>query len=466
MPFTTKEIDKFTESPPDANELLSYRMACAPYSIQLPAEMAAALGAVFGRRQLTPFAAVAVDVIAAKLEIDRDALKVAGATETKAVKSWLSDGSFACVERELWRLVVRDGRAFLRVNWRVPDASNPDYEEPGPDLRVVQAWDGQCGAAAMDGWAFNSWEHEGTRYFDAYFPDRVEKYIRPAGEKKEWLPRVDEPGEEWPTPWTTADGSPLGVALIEFSIGASDIAAATQISRDLNDAVLDLLAMSRTQGWPQRYIKGGRNSDVVTNGLGQPIISPHTQRPIKKQVVLAPGSILQLNDESEIGQLSGATPNAILIDKLLELLSFVTAVPSHYFSGTWPSGVALQQAEQRLNHKVEEHQGRLSQPMAKTIALMMRLSNHFAGTRLKTNVPITIPWHPPQVETEDVRLERERATRATASELFEKGLMTLKTALKTIHPDWTQEQIDAEAAELSSARREAGVIMDAPMDES
>lgn len=459
----TKAIDGYTETPPDAVDLQTYRMATLPWPVILPDDMAAALGSVFARRRLTPFAKVAVDVIASKLEIDRDNLKLVGVTETKAMKTWLSDEDFAAIERELWQTVVRDGRGFLLVNWQVPDEANPDYQDTKPTFKVVPAYDGNRGAGSV--WSsggsavmsWNAWQSETHFFFDAYYPDRIEKYIKSKSEatKKEWSARQDDPSELWPLPWVATDGSPLGIPLICFSIDGSDIADAIQLAKDLNDVVLDMLAMSRTQGWPQRFIKGSRNSDVMTNGLGQPIISAHTNRPIKKQVVLTPGSVMLLNEGAELGQLPSATPEAVLVEKLMELLSFVTAVPSHYFAGEWPSGFALTQAESRLNHKVEEHQSRLSQSTGSLIALLLRLSNHFGGTSLKTKFKVVVTWMSPQVETEEIRVEREKQAREHAGDLFEKGLMTLRTALKTIHPDWTEDEIEAEAVELEKVKEEA-----------
>lgn len=466
MPFDNKTIDRLLETPTDAADLTTYRMATTPWPIVLPADMAAAIGSTFQRRRMTPFAGVAVDVISSKLEIDREKLKLAGATETKAVKQWLSDDSFAATERELWRTVVRDGKAYLLVNWKAIDESQPDYQEARPMFKVVPAYDGRSGAGCahdpmtgMTAFSWNYWDDKEQEYFDVYFPDRIEKYVRNKDDKGSkdnyWGPREDAPGEGWPVAWASEDGKPLGIALIHFCLDGSDIADAIQLAKDLNDATIDMLAMSRTQGWPQRYLKGSRNSDVMTNGLGQPVISMHTGRPIKKELVLGPGSILQLTGDTEMGQLPAASPDPALIDKLLELLSFVTTVPTHYFTGEWPSGVAIQQAESRLNHKVEEHQSRLSQPMCAVIGIMMRLSNHFEKTKLKAQAKIVIEWMTPQVETDEVRFAREQANRDHATDLYAAGLMTLTTALKTIHPDWTDEQIEAEKAELEKAKAQA-----------
>jgi hypothetical protein len=72
--------------------------------------MASALGTP--ERRLTLFLATVVDVVSNKLELDDEALKLGKVADTKVVKSWLGDGSFGDVERELFRCIVRDGRAI------------------------------------------------------------------------------------------------------------------------------------------------------------------------------------------------------------------------------------------------------------------------------------------------------------------------------------------------------------------
>jgi hypothetical protein len=156
-----------------------------------------------------------------------------------------------------------------------------------------------------------------------------------------------------------------------------------------------------------------------------------------------------LDQETEIGQLDGSSPNSAAIDKLLELLSWLTTVPTHYFTGQWPSGVALLNSEMRLNHKVEGHQGRLTSAVVEVVRLCLRLSNAFAGTAYSDSQRITVRWAPPQIETEDLRQERETATVERVTKLVEAQLMSIDEALKELHPDWPQERIDEERERLA-----------------
>lgn len=439
-----KDIDTLLNSQ-DTMTLIEYRQATTPVTVQLSGEMASALGTP--NRRLVPFLATAVEVIAGKLEIDDRAIKANRAKLSKEIQHWLGDQTWSLIERELYSAAVRDGTAFVLTTW----------ENGAPKFTVREAYNGVCGAHVVEEdekpiYAWNYWQFDGISFVDFYYPERIEKYIKGSGERDEWQPRTDAPDEPWPLLWVDDNGQPLGIAITEFSIGGSDIADALQIGRDMNEAILDLIATSRTQGWPQKWIKGQRNPGVLTNDLGQPIVSGTTGRPLRYTVQATPGSILQLSDSAELGQLAPATPDPTVLDKLLELLSFVTAVPSHYLNGQWPSGVALIQAESRLNHKVEEHQGRLSGAIATMLRLATRLSNHFGGTAYDPEQPIDIPWHSPEIETEDLKRERQAFQQDSMTKLVEAGLMSKEIAVRELHPEWSEEELTAELVRLGIAQ--------------
>jgi hypothetical protein len=434
--------DLLTGAASDANRLAEYRMFTTAARVPLSPDMAASLGAISGERRLVPFLDTVVEAITEKLFVQTvTAEKV---KDSKAIADWLSDEAWALAERDLYRAVVRDGVAYLLVRW----------SESGPLYDVRTAYDGESGAGAVReqgdiAFTFNAWVDGDVSYVDCYFANRIEKYIRRAEDK--WEPRQDAPDEEWPIAWLDSDGAPLGLALVEYRVDGSAVEPAVQVARDLNEAVIDLVATSRLQGWPQRYLKGKRSISMLTTPEGQPLLSS-TGRPIHRRVELKPGSVMLLDQETDIGQLAGATPNSEAIDKLLALLSWITAVPTHFFTGSWPSGVALLNSEQRLNHKVEGHQGRLSSAVAETVRLTMRLSNTFAGTAFNAMQRITVTWYPPQIESVEVVQERHKATADVVDKLFAAGLLSLDEAVKTLHPDWTKERLEEELARLRRAQ--------------
>ena len=439
-----------SEATCDAALLMELRQATVPLQVPLAPDMATALGSTY--RRLTPFLGTVADVIASKLEIDDQGVKLRKVSDTNAVRGWLGDDAFSVAERELWFALVRDGVAYLLITWD-DDTGKPCYTALGQYLAGAGAF------ITADGVGVHAWQSPNGACLDVYYDDRIECYIRGREEKDEWAARYDSTDQEWPLDWTGTDGAdgepgqPLGCALTKFAIDESDLAAALQVGRDMNEALLDMLAASRTQGWPQRYISGkGKAGDLLTNPLGQPFVTSGG-RPMKRTLNLVPGSIMQLGEGDELGQLEPTKADATLIDQLLVILGFLTTVPTHYFSGSWPSGIALIQSESRLNHLIEEHQGRLSSPVVAVVRLTIRLSNTFGdGAAIDAEQAIEVPWYAPQIETEDLVREREQHQQDSVTKLVEAKLMTKKTALETLHPDWSKEQIQEELDLLSTDR--------------
>ena len=452
MPFTHKEIeDVLGQSLAEVSRRVDYRRACSLIEVRLNDDMAGALGSPDGLWRRTPYLAPVVDAIVAKLEVDDEKLRASKVRETKQIGAWLSDNHWTVLERDIFRAVVRDGETYVLVKWT----------KTGPEYVQRDAFDGACGADVIEQngvetMAFNAWKgDDGSFYLDLFFPDRIEKYWK-KDSNAQWEQRRDAPDEPWPVPWVDDAGQPLGIPIIEFCIGKSDLEDALQLARNLSEAELDMLAVSRTQGFPLRYLKGQRNPEILLNQEGQPLVSPITGKPFKRTIQFSPGQMMPIAAESELGQLDGAKTDTAVVDKILELLSYVTTVPTFVLRGSdFPSGVALIEAERRLNHKVEGHQGRLTTAIVTMLQLTMRLSNYFASTAFDAEQTIDIPWHPPQVLTEDLRMEQEQHTTDNVTKLFDAGLMSKETALRTLHPDWTDADVQAELARLETERQQA-----------
>ena len=452
MPFTHKEIeDVLGQSLAEVGRRVDYRRACSLIEVRLNDDMAGALGSPDGLWRRTPYLAPVVDAIAAKLEVDDEKLRASKVRETKQIGAWLSDNHWTVLERDIFRAVVRDGETYVLVKWT----------ETGPEYVQRDAFDGACGADVIEQngvatMAFNTWKGDnGSFYLDLFLPNEIQKYWK-KDSNAQWETRKDAPDEPWPVPWVDDAGQPLGIPIIEFCIGKSDLEDALQLARNLSEAELDMLAVSRTQGFPLRYLKGQRNPEILLNQEGQPLVSPITGKPFKRTIQFSPGQMMPIAAESELGQLDGAKTDTAVVDKILELISYVTTVPTFVLRGSdFPSGVALIEAERRLNHKVEGHQGRLTTAIVKMLQLTMRLSNYFASTAFDADQTIDIPWCPPQVLTEDLRMEQEQHTTDNVTKLFDAGLMSKEVALRTLHPDWTDADVQAELARLETERQQA-----------
>lgn len=420
--LTNEKIKKLLDTIP--NE--SYRKYLSNKPIALSQEMAAALGTQ--KRQTIKVLQTVIDAISSKLFIET--LHSDDTVFNEQLTTWLNASKWETLERAIWKAVIRDGKTYILTA----------YENNAPLLHHIDLYNGRDGAYVFPGksYGINTWYDGDTRYLDIYYTDAIEKYINQDGE---WIPLLDEP-----IAWTDNNNNPLGLALIEFCIGESDLAnGAIQLQDDINFALIDLLATSRTMGWPQRYIKGASSLKYISNPYGQ-ALTTSAGMPIPRSVTLTPGSIQLIGKDEELGQLDSADPNATVFDKLLHALYIATTVPSFYFSGDFPSGVALILSEQRLNHKVESHQGSLTSAVKQAVQMMQQLSNTFGNTGF--NVSVDVDWHSPEILTEDLKMEIQKNKAQYVFQLKNAQVISTETAVRILHEEWTEDQIQAEVARI------------------
>jgi hypothetical protein len=157
-----------------------------------------------------------------------------------------------------------------------------------------------------------------------------------------------------------------------------------------------------------------------------------------------------LEQDTELGQLDSATPDRTVFDMLLHVLMIVTKVPTFYFTGDWPSGVALLNGEMRLNHLVEDHQSMLSPALIQTIQTMIRLSNTYAGTTYDFNASIDIQWYEPQILTADLQMELDKNQTVLITTQVAQGVRSIESAVRLLNPQWTESEIQAEVSRIKT----------------
>lgn len=416
----------------------SYKSAVSKKPMALTKHMADALGVK--KRNLLRYTKIAIQTIANKLEI-----KEFAAINTTEIDEWLTANAFQNLQKDLYKSVSRDGCAFILVS----------HDGVIPQLKLVESYDGYCGAYAYeDEYTVNVWYEDKQKNLDIYYPDRIEKYFLDTNDNL-WKQRRDVPGESWPFDWTKLNGEPLGIALIRFDINESDVTEAVQLQHDLNEAYVDLLAVSRTQGFPQRVLKNASQETFLLNQYGQPLLDLGTGNsyPIPRDIELTPASILMLQGkESSLEQLPSASADMTVLDYIERLVSEFTSVPLHYFKGDWPSGVALQNAEMRLDSKIENHQALLSPSFVSMLRLMLALSNKLSipSTNFDAEQTIEVLWFEPQIYTADLVMEQEKNRVANVAVLKLNGLISVETAIRYLYPQWDDTQIKAEVDRIQN----------------
>lgn len=424
----------------------SYKYATSKEPMKLSANQADALG--IKSRNILRIVKTAIQAIADKMFIDRITTDTG---DVVVLDDWLSANRFETLQRDLYKLVVRDGVAYVQVKY-----------EDVPSLALIESYDGRTGAASyydpatkQELFVINVW-YSDTRNADIYYPDRIEKYTYDS-DSGEWKVRKDYKNETSPIDWTDTNNEPLGIALVRFDISESDIVEAVQIQNDINEAILDMLAASRTMGWPQRVLKNASQETYLLNQYEQPIYNSFDRSyPIPRKIELTPGSILMLQgNDSDLQQLPQAEPSTTVLETLRSLLSQVTTVPNHYFTGDWPSGFAMVNSEMRLNHKVESHQGHLTPSFESMFALMVNVSNTFAATRFETDA--TVVWASPEVYSADLQMEMQQNKADYVMKLRNAGVMSIESAVRELHQDWDETQIQAEVARIKAENTIAGI---------
>lgn len=390
---------------------VSLKAETQPLEVTLSREMGLLMGR--NKRRLLRVLTSAIDAIAGKLFLERLT------APDEMVQAYLDSLRLDNLWRDVFKAVVRDGEAYVLV-------------KPDGGFSLVEAYNGKAGAqyihAPYDNevilYAVNVWYHGKQRHCDVYFTDRVETYVEGnAG----W-------SQTGAIEWTDTQGMPLGLALVRFDIGQSDVINAVQIQNDLNEAVLDMVAVSRTMGFPQRYTSGSVSPGTLTNQYGQSL-TDSLGRPVTTSMNLTPGAIPHLREGTSLNQLPAAEPDTGIIDKLLHLLSVITTVPIFYFgNGDFPSGIALIQAEARLNSKVESHQGLLTPSVQEMLTLALRVANTYRGTSYQI-AAITISWASPEIYTIDLQNDMTRERIDNAIKLKTAGLLSTEDALRMAFPD-------------------------------
>lgn len=380
------------------------RLLEQPIRRQLSKQMATILSQE--HRTSVPLAAALLDALSNKLFVrsvitDSDPLPL--------------PASWPVAERRAYRFALRDGYAVLAGWWQDTDVT----------IAAIPAYDGTTGAiVAADGIAVVT---DNGETIDIYYQDRQERY-RAAGAG--WR-------SEATTRYPIVAGQPVGPLLVTIGTGQSELLPAESLLEALEAAVLDLQAVSRSQGWPQRYLITDGVGQFLRSPFGQPLLGPDGL-PIRRELLFEPGSILKIDagEKTEFGQLAPATADTTTIRQLLELISLVSGVPLHYFTGDWPSGIALLTVEQRLNAKIEYYQALFSGSLVRLFQRIADLQSYYL--REPARLVRDIDWYPPQIETEEVRQLRAKAI----VEQYQAGLLDRRTALRLIYPDWPEERLD------------------------
>jgi hypothetical protein len=365
------------------------------HATQLTRRMAAFLQVKYGEEFNANFCPIVVDALAERLSVTG----FEAADEDLLWEWWglnRMDGQQGIVHTS----GIRDGDVYVLVEW--------DNEEGRPAWYVEPAYDGREGVKVhyskeqrgQVAYATKRWKVEGEdpsnagykRRINAYFPDRIEKYV--SNEQYfegNWAP-YKEDGEEWPLPWVDEAGEPLGVPIVHFKNkergydwGRSELADVVPLQNAQNKVLIDLLAASDVTGFQNYWMIGDDPSGLETT----------------------PGSwVFSTKPPSDVsvGVFPPADPKPLL-DVLKELtlkVAQVTRTPISYFqaSGQTVAEGTLKQQEAGLVARAENRQVYFGNAWEDVVKMSRRLNNAFGPGGLDPDAPVSAQWADPETRNE------------------------------------------------------------------
>ena len=311
-------------------------------------------------------------------------------------------------EQELYPAAMRDGRAFLMVDF------DPDTQQPRWNMYEVD--DDRSGIiihrdpedkrrvlfATRYWWTFDPLTPgtTGIERKTVYLPGEVRKYRR-TGNGAQWQPVQDVNDAAWPLPWLYQDGTPMGVPVIEFANpGGAEAENFIGMQNALNKSWLDLMAAADASGFPILAVEysdpnamlGPSSSDDNLSGSDELKIAPG------RLMELAGGTLHRIES-------ANLTPMLDVIWALTAAIAGVSRTPQYYLrpvgGGDVPSGEALKQLESGLVARAVKRQRVWGQAWEEVLRMTMRIAETFGpGLGIDPDASITVEWEDPSTRNE------------------------------------------------------------------
>lgn len=289
-------------------------------------------------------------------------------------------------------------------------------------------------------WAVTTGQDAGyRRYFNVYYPDRIERYYQDDRETNRkmdqagWRRLIETSGPlagVWPQPWVDATGQPLGLPVVEFSNGrASELHEAVPLQRALNKSVIDLIAAADQAGFGILFAAGwAPTSD------GKPIVLDSGGRSLSnnKPLTLESGAILYTtNPEGTLTRVAGDDLSKLIavVDRHILSIAQVTRTPITNFQlfGQIPGADTQKQLDQGLVAKAQSRQRSYGNAWEDVVYLARRIATGapmyqagqvvgyglpaYEGYRLETETRVSALWKDAVIRNEKEHLESLKVKR-------------------------------------------------------
>ncbi|MDX2163044.1 MAG: phage portal protein [bacterium] len=302
-----------------------------------------------------------------------DRLRVTGfACDDESARVWAADrlarSSFDGMQGDVHEAALTDGDTYVLAYFDPAARAAKWSHEP--------AFDGVNGVLALyesatqaePSAAIKVWQVGDRTRINAYYPDRVERYVTD-GDHVGGYETLDQPAA---AAWTGRDGSPLGVPLVHFrnrarrwgAYGASEIETAIPVQNALNRTLYSMVMAAELTAFQIRYAVGWEPPAEVSPGMW---------------LTISPNRPLQRDEQIQVGTLSQGElmPYLDMARYLATEIGRITRTPSPEFGWDAASAESLRQRESGLLGKARRFQTRAGEAWARCLAMGGRIERAF-----------------------------------------------------------------------------------------
>ena len=355
---------------------------------------------------------VVVDTLCERLKVEGFTGKdAAGETLAAKIAEWLEPGAFDEKQDEQHQLALAETTSYAIVRW--------DAEQGIPTFEVEQAYDGDTGVTyhadkngnvdlAVKYWhkdditAKDHWELRRNIYRDGLIihqkPDTRSEYG--------WGPIDAEegPAVEYWTDNFGANGRSLGIPVIEFHNGASEIEALIGPQNGLNKLVLDLLAAGDVTGFQMLALQ--YREGVFPDGT-----PTDDDKQTSDDLRIGPGRAIELWDGTTLTAIPAGDLTQLLnaIRFVVSLMAGVSRTPQYYFmpigGNEVPSGEALKQLESGLVSRAVKRTVIFGNAWVRVMRQMARLYRAMGNRDVDAEGQIETNWASVEVRNEFIQAQ-------------------------------------------------------------
>ncbi|MDI9916903.1 phage portal protein [Rhodococcus sp. IEGM 1379] len=300
------------------------------------------------------FAAMPVDAVAARLEID--AVKSVSADGADVLDAVFEDAELELELKRTFKNALMFGDAYMFV-W--PDSSGSVqayYNSPKSTVVLYDPENPRVAAVAAKVWVVPV-AGETRHRVNLYYADAIYKFISTAQrlpmtvQATDFAPYLDADTDEAGYVQNPYGQIPIFHVATDRPFGTPEHKAAYGPQDIINKLVITQMASVEHYGFPTRYVLSENHANVAND---------FDDDDDSADLSGNPGDLWMLTNTKQVGQFDAAKPDTYLAPykEYIRTMASVTSTPLHYFENTQTnvSGEALRASEAALIKKVRDRQ--------------------------------------------------------------------------------------------------------------